>query len=201
MASSDNVMPASSADIDKIKEGVRLILEGIGEDPERPGLRLTPTRVARMYQEVFGGMRVDPREVVTLLPDVDKHEEIVLVKDIPIYSVCEHHLLPFIGKAHVAYIPKGGRITGLSKIARVVDILSRRPQLQERLTSQVADTLAEKLRPEGIMVVIEAEHLCMTMRGIKKPGSITITSVVRGIFRSNAVTRSETLNLIGIGKG
>jgi len=201
MASSDNVMPAFSADIDKIKEGVRLILEGIGEDPERPGLRLTPTRVARMYQEVFGGMRVDPREVVTLLPDVDKHEEIVLVKDIPIYSVCEHHLLPFIGKAHVAYIPKGGRITGLSKIARVVDILSRRPQLQERLTSQVADTLAEKLRPEGIMVVIEAEHLCMTMRGIKKPGSITVTSVVRGIFRSNAVTRSETLNLIGIGKG
>jgi GTP cyclohydrolase I len=194
-------MASFEADIEKIKRGVRLILEGIGEDPDRPGIVETPDRVARMYQEVFGGMHTDPGRVVKILPDTDKHEEIVLVKDIPVYSVCEHHLLPFIGKAHVAYIPKQGRITGLSKIARVVDILSRRPQLQERLTSQIADTLAERLKPEGVMVVIEAEHLCMTMRGIKKPGSITVTSVVRGIFRSNALTRNETLNLIRSASG
>jgi len=194
-------MASFEADIEKIKKGIRLILEGIGEDPDRPGIVETPERVARMYQEVFGGMHIDAGRVVKILPDTDRHEEIVLVKDIPVYSICEHHLLPFIGKAHVAYIPKQGRITGLSKIARVVDILSRRPQLQERLTSQIADTLAKRLKPQGVMVVIEAEHLCMTMRGIKKPGSITVTSVVRGIFRNNALTRNETLNLIRSASG
>ena len=194
-------MASFEADIEKIKKGIRLILEGIGEDPDRPGIVETPERVARMYQEVFGGMHVDAGRVVKILPDTDRHSEIVLVKDIPVYSICEHHLLPFIGKAHVAYIPKQGRITGLSKIARVVDILSRRPQLQERLTSQIADTLAKRLKPEGVMVVIEAGHLCMTMRGIKKPGSITVTSVVRGIFRNNALTRNETLNLIRSASG
>ncbi|MBN1807885.1 MAG: GTP cyclohydrolase I FolE [Planctomycetes bacterium] len=195
-------MASFDIDIDKIIEGMRLVLEGIGEDPSRPGLAETPARVARMYQEIYGGYQEDPSEVVKLLPHTDKHEEIVLVRDIPVYSVCEHHLLPFIGRAHVAYIPQDGRITGLSKIARVVDILSRRLQLQERLTTQVADTLMDCLRPRGVMTVVEAEHLCMTMRGIKKPGALTVTSVVRGIFRNNALTRNEALNLIsGLGKG
>ncbi|HHN46038.1 MAG TPA: GTP cyclohydrolase I FolE [Planctomycetes bacterium] len=190
-------MASSDADLDKIAAGVRLILEGIGEDPSRPGLSGTPERVARMYTEIFGGIHADPGGCIVFLPDTGQHEEIVLVRDIPVYSVCEHHLLPFIGRAHVAYIPEEGRITGLSKIARVVDILSRRPQLQERLTTQVADTLMERLVPRGVMVMLEAEHLCMTMRGIKKPGSITVTSVVRGIFRTNPATRNETLNLLG----
>lgn len=182
-------------DTDRITEGVRLILEGLGEDLERPGLQGTPERVARMYAEVLGGSEADPRAIVQLLSG-DRHDEIVLVRDIPFYSVCEHHLLPFHGKAHVAYLPKEGRICGLSKIARLVDILSRRLQVQERLTSEIADILVERLDPRGVMVVLEAEHLCMTMRGVRKPGAITATSVVRGLFRENAATRSEAMDLI-----
>jgi GTP cyclohydrolase I len=180
---------------DRIAQGVRLILEGIGEDPSRPGLRQTPERCARMYAEIFSGLRVDPHEVVRVLSS-DRHDEIVLVRDIPFYSVCEHHLLPFHGKAHVAYLPQAGRITGLSKIARLVDTLSRRPQMQERLAAEIADVLVERLTPRGVMVVLEAEHLCMTMRGVRKPGAVATTSVVRGLFRENAATRSEAMDLI-----
>ena len=181
-------------DLKKIERGVRLILEGIGEDVQRPGLKGTPARVARMYSEIFCGIGRDPAEVVRPLPS-DKHDEIVLVKNIPFYSVCEHHLLPFLGRAHIAYIPKG-TIVGLSKMARVVDVCSRRPQLQERLTSEVADCLMETLEPKGVLVVIEAEHLCMTMRGVKTPGAVATTSVVRGIFRRNMATRVEAMSLI-----
>ncbi len=181
-------------DLKKIEHGVELIIDGIGEDPGRPGLKGTPARVARMYSEIFSGIGQDPCEVVKSLPS-DKHDEIVLVREIPIYSVCEHHLLPFLGKAHVAYIPKG-KIVGLSKIARVVDICSRRPQIQERLTSEVADCLMETLEPKGVMVVIEAEHLCMIMRGVKTPGAVTTTSVVRGVFRQRIATRTEAMSLI-----
>jgi GTP cyclohydrolase I len=183
-------------DLDRIQTGVRLILEGIGEDPTREGLLDTPRRVAEMYEEVFAGMNQDPAEhfCVTFSED---HQEMVLVRDIPLYSVCEHHLLPFLGKAHVAYIPgKHGRICGLSKIARVVDLFAKRPQVQERLTSQIADTLVEHLDPTGVLVVIEAEHLCMSMRGVQKPGAITTTSAVRGIFERNAATRAEAMSLI-----
>ncbi len=179
----------------KIEKGIRMILEAIGEDPHRRGLEGTPERVADMYEEIFVGLGEDPKKELEVILD-QKHEEIVLLKDIPLYSVCEHHLIPFIGRAHVAYIPKGGRVTGLSKIVRVVDILSKRPQVQERLTTQVAGTIMEKLEPLGVMVVIEAEHLCMSMRGVKKPGITTVTSAVRGVFKENEKTRSETLALI-----
>jgi GTP cyclohydrolase I len=179
---------------EKIARGVRLILDGIGEDPDRPGLKHTPERVAQMYHEVFGGMEIDAHEIVRPL-SADRHDEIVLVRDIPFYSMCEHHLLPFMGKAHVAYIP-AKRIAGLSKLARLVETLSRRPQVQERLASEVADHIMIALNPKGVMVVMEAEHLCMTMRGVKKPGSVTVTSVVRGLFRKNVATRSEALSLI-----
>jgi GTP cyclohydrolase I len=182
-------------DRDKIQRGVKLILEGIGEDPGRPGLLDTPRRVADAYEEIFAGIEMDPASVMQKFHS-EHYDEIVLVKDIPFYSVCEHHLLPFIGKAHVAYLPSGNRITGLSKLARIVDIHSRRLQLQERLTSQIADTIMKAIEPMGVMVVISAEHLCMTMRGIKKPGSATVTSVVRGVFRENAATRAETMALI-----
>ena len=182
-------------DTDRIAEGVRFILEGLGEDLERPGLQGTPERVGRMYAEVLGGPGSDPREIVQVLSG-ERHDEIVLVRDIPFYSMCEHHLLPFHGKAHVAYLPKGGRITGLSKIARLVGVLSRRLQLQERLTTEIADVLVERLNPRGVMVVLEAEHLCMTMRGVRVPGAVTTTSVVRGLFRENAATRSEAMDLI-----
>lgn len=185
---------ASSIDPEKIREGVRLVLEGIGQNPERPGIAATPERVARMYQEIFGGVDADPDPLLSTLPS-EQHDEVVLIRDIPFYSVCEHHLLPFIGKAHVAYLPDG-KITGLSKIARVIDVLSRRPQVQERLTSEIADAFDRVLQPRGVLVIIEAEHLCMTMRGIKKPGSMTVTSVVRGIFRENEATRKEALALI-----
>lgn len=182
-------------DIDKIEQAVYMILEAIGEDPEREGLRDTPKRVARMYTEVFAGLHEDPSEHLKVQFS-EEHEEMVLVKDIPVYSMCEHHLVPFYGKAHVAYIPKKGKVTGLSKLARVVEGFAKRPQLQERLTSQIADSIMNMLEPRGVLVVIEAEHMCMTMRGVKKPGSRTITSAVRGIFKTSQVTRSEAFSLI-----
>ncbi len=182
-------------DMEKIQAGVRLILEGIGEDLQREGLRNTPARVARMYKEIFCGLAEDPVYHLQGLFTED-HEEMVLVKDIPLYSMCEHHLLPFYGKAHVAYIPKKGKITGLSKLARVVEGYAKRPQLQERLTSQIADSIMSALQPRGVLVVVEAEHMCMTMRGIKKPGSMTVTSAVRGIFKTNDATRAEAFALI-----
>lgn len=183
------------AQLDAIADAVRMILEGIGEDVEREGLRDTPQRVARMYAEVFGGLTVNPADVVSTVFDDENHEEMVMVKDIPFYSMCEHHLIPFHGKAHVAYLPKG-RLTGLSKMARLVEAFAKRPQLQERLTTQIADTLMESLAPHGVLVVVEAEHLCMSMRGVKKPGSITVTSAVRGAFCDRDATRSEAFSLI-----
>ena len=182
-------------DREKIQTAVRMILEAIGENPEREGLLETPARVARMYEEIFRGLRENPQDHLEKLFS-EEHEEMVLVKDIPIYSMCEHHLLPFFGKAHVAYIPRRGRVTGLSKLARVVEGFARRPQLQERLTSQIADAIMEKLSPHGVLVVMEAEHMCMTLRGVNKPGSKTITSAVRGSFQKNEVTRAEALALI-----
>ncbi len=182
-------------DLEKIERAVKMILEAIGEDPGREGLRDTPRRVARMYQEVFAGLPRNPEDELERFFTED-HEELVLVKDIPLFSFCEHHLLPFFGKAHVAYIPRRGLITGLSKLARVVEGFARRPQLQERLTAQVADAIMRKLEPHGVLVVIEAEHMCMTMRGINKPGAKTVTSAVRGIFESNAKTRMEAFALI-----
>lgn len=179
----------------KIEKAVRDIIEAIGEDPRRQDLQGTPGRVAEMYEEIFSGIRQDPAKELEVVLD-QKHDEIILLKDIPLYSTCEHHLLPFIGKAHVAYIPKAGRVTGLSKFARVVDSFSRRLQVQERLTTLIADTIMKKLRPRGVMVIIEAEHLCMSMRGIRKPGTVTVTSAVRGIFKENEKTRAETLALI-----
>lgn len=185
-----------TVDAKKIEEGVRLILEGIGEDPEREGLLETPARVARMYEEVFAGLTADPARHFETTFD-EHHEEMVLVRDIPFYSMCEHHLVPFFGKAHVAYIPAAdGRVCGLSKLARLVEAFARRPQVQERLTTQIADTLIEQLDPQGVIVVIEAEHMCMSMRGVKKPGSKTITSAVRGAFEKSQATRAEALSLI-----
>ncbi len=181
-------------DLKKIERGVRLLIEGIGEDPRRAGLKGTPARMARMFAEIFDGLEKDPRELIRPLRG-DKHDEIVLIKNIPFYSMCEHHLLPFLGKAHVAYIPDGA-ISGLSKLARVVEMVSHKPQLQERLTAEIADVLMNSLKPKGVMVVVEAEHLCMTMRGVRKPGAITTTSVVRGIFRSKQATRAEAMSLI-----
>ncbi len=175
-------------DIKKIKKGVRLILEGIGEDPERPGLKETPERVAKMYEEIFAGLKTPTEEILKPI-EGETHDEMVLLKDIPFYSVCEHHLLPFIGKAHVAYIPAGGRIVGLSELAKAVEVSAKRPQVQERLTTQLADLIMERVKPKGAMVIIDAEHLCMSMRGIKKPGARTVTSAVRGIFRSKQSTR------------
>jgi GTP cyclohydrolase IA len=184
-------------DLAKVEQGVRLILEGIGEDVARTGLRETPGRVARMYEELTAGLRDDPSEVLTVVFE-EGHDEMVMVRDIPLASLCEHHLVPFIGRAHLAYIPnRRGQITGLSKLARLVDGLSKRPQVQERLTTQIADAMVERLEPQGTLVVIEAEHLCMTMRGVRKPGSITVTSAVRGVFRDSMPTRMEAMNLIG----
>jgi GTP cyclohydrolase I len=191
---------AVTFDRDKIVEGVRAILEGIGDDPARPGVAETPGRVADMYAEIFAGIGSDPDELITVVRGAD-HDEMVMVRDIPLYSVCEHHLLPFVGRAHVAYVPaKDGRITGLSKIARVVDVLSKRPQVQERLTTEIANALERALEPRGVFVLIEAEHLCMTMRGVRKPGADTVTSAVRGLFRSDARTRAEALELVGRGR-
>jgi len=179
----------------KIEKAVRNILEAIGDNPSRKDLLDTPRRVAQMYEEIFSGIKGDPRKELEVILG-EEHNEIVLLKGIPLYSVCEHHLLPFIGKAHIAYIPKKGRVTGLSKLARVVEILSKRLQVQERLTTQIADIIMEKLKPLGVLVVVEAEHLCMSMRGVKKPGTVTVTSAVRGIFKENAKTRQEALSLI-----
>ena len=180
----------------RIERAVREILEAIGEDPDRDGLVRTPMRIAKMYEEIFAGLYEDPSQHLTVTFEAD-HDEMVMVRDIPIHSVCEHHLVPFAGRAHVAYIPgSDGRITGLSKIARLVDGFAKRPQVQERLTTQVADALVEVLDPSGVLVMIEAEHFCMSMRGVKKPGSLTITSAVRGLFKSNAATRAEAMSLI-----
>ncbi len=181
-------------DHEKLRKAVRMLLEGIGEDPDRPGLRRTPERVARMYEEIFAGSATDPDSIVTWLPDED-HDEIIIVKDIPFYSVCEHHMLPFHGKAHVAYMP-AGRIVGISKIARVVEAYARRLQIQERLATEIAECLMRSLKPRCVMVILEAEHLCMTMRGVQKAGSITTTSVLRGIFRQLPATRAEAMALI-----
>ena len=182
-------------DLPRIQRAVREILEAVGEDPDREGLLETPARVARMYEEIFAGLHLDPLDVMKVFHE-SGHDGMILVSDIPFYSVCEHHLLPFIGKAHVVYIPQGDRILGLSKVARVVDILSKKPQLQERLTSQVADIIMKAVQPQGVAVVVEAEHLCMTMRGIRKPGAITITSALRGLFKQDARTRAEAMALI-----
>lgn len=185
----------SKVDLEKIAQGVRLMLEGMGEDPDRDGLKKTPERVADFYAELTEGMWQDPSEHIVPLPG-DSHDEMVLVKDISIASVCEHHLAPFVGKCHIAYIPKNGRIVGLSKLARIAEIFARRLQVQERLTQQIARTLYEKLDPVGVMVVIEAEHTCMTLRGVKKPGAMTITSAVLGGFRRDPRTRAEAMALI-----
>src|SRR3984893_14640252 len=181
--------------LELMAQGVRLILEGLGEDPERPGLQETPRRVAEMFAELTSGMREDPQQHVIPLPG-DKHDEMVIVKDISIASMCEHHLAPFVGKCHIAYIPKQGRILGISKLARLAETFSRRLQLQERLTSDIANTLYEGLRPLGVMVVIEAEHTCMTLRGVRKAGAKTITSAVLGGFRKDPRTRAEAMSLI-----
>ena len=179
----------------KIQQAVRLLLEGIGEDPDREGLRDTPRRVASMCEEIYAGIGQDPTQVISRFFR-EEHDEVVLVKNIPFYSMCEHHLLPFLGRAHVAYLPDGNRITGLSKLARLVEVHAQRLQLQERLTAQIAESLMQALKPRGVLVIIEAEHLCMTMRGVKAPGSRTVTSVVRGIFRDNPATRAETMALL-----
>lgn len=179
----------------KIEKSVRELLEAVGENPRRKGIVETPKRVAEMYAEILSGIKMDPRKELKVVYD-EEHDEIILLKGIPLYSVCEHHMLPFIGRAHVAYVPDGNRVTGLSKLARVIDILSKRLQVQERLTTQIADIIMEKLKPKGVLVIIEAEHLCMSMRGVKKPGVLTVTSSVRGIFRENEKTRAEALALI-----
>ncbi|MGD0651837.1 MAG: GTP cyclohydrolase I FolE [Verrucomicrobiia bacterium] len=187
-------MKNHSVDKNKIKAAVRLLLEAIGEDPDRDGLKETPDRVARMYEEIFGQGGEDPRVSLSKKFD-EQHHEVVLVKDIPFFSMCEHHLMPFFGKAHVAYIPNG-HIVGISKLARVVEAFARRPQVQERITSQIADVINEELKPEGVAVVCEAVHTCMTVRGVKKPGSAVITSAMRGAFRKNISTRTEIMALI-----
>jgi GTP cyclohydrolase I len=183
-----------AVDIERVTAAVREILIGIGEDPERDGLRDTPGRVARAYAEMFTGLETDPAEVLATTFEME-HDEMVLVRDIEVWSTCEHHLLPFTGVAHVAYIPSNGTITGLSKLARLVDAFAKRPQVQERLTTQVADALVEHLKPQGVIVVIECEHLCMTMRGVRKPGAKTVTSAVRGVM-NNPATRAEAMSLI-----
>src|SRR4028118_955318 len=188
-------MNESKVDLEKIADGVRLILEGIGEDPDRDGLRRTPERVAEFYAELTEGMWENAASHIVPLPG-DSHDEMVIVKDISIASVCEHHLAPFVGTVHIAYIPKGGRIVGLSKLARIAEIFARRLQVQERLTQQIAQTLFENLEPLGVMGVMEAEHTCMTLRGVKKPGAKTITSSVLGNFRKDQRTRAEAMALI-----
>ena len=189
-------MAKKTTDLKKIEKAVRMILEAVGEDPDREGLRETPKRVAKMYDEVFQGLRQDPKKVLKVFKD-EGHREMVLLKDIPFYSMCEHHLLPFAGHAHVCYIPSEGNLSGISKLARIVDLFSKRPQVQERLTAQVADTLMHELKAEGVLVVMEAEHFCMTMRGVSKAGSRMMTSAVRGSMADSEVTRKEALALIG----
>jgi GTP cyclohydrolase I len=186
---------SSTVDLEKIEAGVKLILEGIGEDTARPGLLGTPRRVALMYEEICAGLHNDAREFIHVIP-AETHDEMVIVKNIPLYGLCEHHLLPFVGVAHIAYIPKDGRIVGLSKLARVADMMARKPQIQERLATEIADLLDKELRPTGVMVVIEAEHLCIEMRGIKKPGAKAVTSALRGGFLKDQRTRAEAMALI-----
>ena len=195
-APDDAARAAAPIDQARAEAAVRELLIAVGEDPDRPGLQDTPARVARAYAETFGGLHQDPLEVLATTFEED-HDELVLVKDISMYSTCEHHLVPFHGVAHLGYIPGAdGRVTGLSKLARLVDLYARRPQVQERMTRQIADALMDGLKPRGVLVVIEAEHLCMAMRGIRKPGSRTVTSAVRGIFRENAATRAEAMGLV-----
>lgn len=182
-------------DKERIERAVREILLAVGEDPDREGLVETPKRVANMYAEVFGGLEQDPRQFLKVFSETE-NDEMVVVRDIPMYSMCEHHLLPFVGKAHIVYIPAQGKVIGLSKLARIVDHFARRPQLQERLTSQIADFLMESLHPKGVAVVVEAEHLCMTMRGARAAGAKTKTSALRGSIRSDARTRAEAMSLI-----
>lgn len=187
---------SKQVDHEKIAKAVKEILLAIGEDPERDGLQDTPARVARYFEEVCGGLHTEPAEHLNKTFEVD-HDEVIVVRDITFYSICEHHLVPFFGRAHVGYLPeRNGRITGLSKLARLVDGYAKRPQVQERLTSQIADAIEEKLKPRGVAVVLEAQHMCMSMRGIKKPGSETVTSSMRGLFRENPASREEVLQLI-----
>lgn len=188
---------AQKVDLDKIEKAVSMILEAVGEDVNREGLKDTPKRVAKMYAEVFSGLKEDPKEYFKTVFH-EGHEELVLVKDIPFYSMCEHHLVPFFGKAHIAYIPRDGIVTGLSKLARAVETVAKRPQLQERITSTIADSLMETLNPHGVYVMIEAEHMCMTMRGIKKPGSKTVTAVSRGVLETDDIKRSEVITYINM---
>ena len=197
-ADADDERPNLAPEVDqpRIAAAVREILEAIGEDPDRDGLLDTPARVARMYAEIFAGLHDTPEKHLKTTFEAD-HDEMVMVRDIPIYSACEHHLIPFIGKAHIAYIPgEDGRITGLSKLARLADVYARRPQVQERLTVQIADALERVLNPRGVLVAVQAEHLCMSMRGVRKAGTTTVTSAVRGLFRSNTATRYEAMRLI-----
>jgi GTP cyclohydrolase I len=179
----------------KIEKGVRLIIEGIGENPERPGLKHTPSRMAEMFGEIFSGISTDTAELLKPMPG-ESHDEMVMIRELPFYSVCEHHLLPFFGKAHIAYIPGAGKIVGISALAKALEVFAKRPQVQERLTAQFIDLIVEHLKPKGAMVVIEAEHLCMSMRGVKKPGARVVTSAVRGNFRNKESTRMEMLELL-----
>jgi GTP cyclohydrolase I len=200
---SDDENPGRSGDSEsvdgpRVERAIRELLLAIGEDPDRDGLARTPARVAEMYREIASGLYEDPAKHLTVTFEAD-HDEMVMVRDIPMYSYCEHHLLPFHGRAHVAYIPgDDGRITGLSKVARLVDGYAKRPQVQERLTSQIADAIVNALAPRGAFVLIEAEHLCMSMRGVRKPGSITVTSAVRGLFKENPATRAEAMSMLGL---
>lgn len=187
-------------DKERIEKAVREIIIAIGEDPDREGLLDTPKRIANMYEEIFSGLHENPEKHLEIYFEKEKYEELVLVKDIPFYSICEHHLVPFFGKAHVAYLPKNGKLTGLSKLARVVETVSKRPQLQERITANVANAIISKLDPYGVIVVVEAEHMCMTMRGVKKPGSKTVTSAVRGIFATDPKARAEVMSMINSGR-
>jgi GTP cyclohydrolase IA len=190
-----NAVPARTFDHAKIEASVRLLFEGLGLDPDGPGVSDTPKRVARMYDEIFAGLLVEPAEVLDVVFE-EGHDELVLIRDIPFASTCEHHLIPFVGRAHVGYIPNvRGQVTGLSKLARLVDIIAKRPNLQERITTQIADTLEQALDPRGVIVIIEAEHYCMTMRGVRKPGAVTVTSAVRGIMRDDSRSRSEAMAL------
>jgi GTP cyclohydrolase IA len=194
---SDEMEPVPGVDIARVEKAVREILFAIGEDPDRDGLLRTPHRVAEMYAEICSGLHEDPSRHLIVTFEAN-HDEMVLVRDIALYSLCEHHLAPFHGRAHVAYIPgDDGRITGLSKLARLVDGFAKRPQVQERLTTQIADAIVEVLQPRGAFVMIEAEHLCMSMRGVRKPGTLTLTSAVRGLFKDNAATRAEVMALLG----
>ena len=192
-------------DHDKIREGVRMLFEGLGLDPLGPRVRGTPDRVARMFDEIFAGLLVDPYDVLDVVFE-EGHDEIVIVRDIPFSSVCEHHLIPFVGHAHVGYLPNtAGQVTGISKLARLVDLVAKQPNLQERITTTVAETLEKALSPRGVIVIIEAEHLCMTMRGVRKPGAVTVTSAVRGLMRDDPRTRAEAMALVyghrGLGRG